>query len=80
MRWTREQRDLLSKFAEKLKATEPRSNGRVEWRSSMYAAWEDRWTLDSGVKKVSRRVPKATRRSGASTVTFRPWRTFSEML
>ncbi|KDQ28558.1 hypothetical protein PLEOSDRAFT_1102605 [Pleurotus ostreatus PC15] len=52
MRWTREQRELLSKFADTLKTTPPRSNGRVEWRQSLYTAWEERWPLDSEVKKA----------------------------
>ncbi|KAF9498028.1 hypothetical protein BDN71DRAFT_1504444 [Pleurotus eryngii] len=52
MRWTREQRELLSKFADMLRTTPPRSNGRVEWRQSLYTAWEERWPLDSEAKKA----------------------------
>lgn len=60
MRWTREQRELLSKFADMLRTTPPRSNGRVEWRQSLYTAWEERWPLDSEAKKVSIFVPQPT--------------------
>ncbi|KAF4602653.1 hypothetical protein EYR40_005868 [Pleurotus pulmonarius] len=35
-----------------LRTTPPRSNGRVEWRQSLYTAWEERWPLDSEVKKA----------------------------